>query len=124
MHKASHPRAPYAGFRAQRHAANRERARGYDCSRAAPQRHVHDDAVAVRRRHRALHGSPARRRPWLQRRPEIQVLPVSYADALGDPAQTAARLARFLGQPFDESAAAMAVDPSLRRQKPLAEMPV
>jgi hypothetical protein len=61
---------------------------------------------------------------WLQRRPEIQVLPVSYADALGDPAQTAARLARFLGQPFDESAAAMVVDQSLRRQKPLAEMPV
>jgi tetratricopeptide (TPR) repeat protein len=54
---------------------------------------------------------------WLQRRPEIQVLPVSYADALRDPAGTAARLARFLGQPFDESAALTAVDPSLRRQK-------
>jgi|HubBroStandDraft_1064217.scaffolds.fasta_scaffold01836_3 predicted AlkP superfamily phosphohydrolase/phosphomutase/tetratricopeptide (TPR) repeat protein len=59
---------------------------------------------------------------WLQRRPEIQVLPVSYADALGDPAGTAARLARFLGQPFDESAAAMAVDPSLRRQNSQAGM--
>ena len=54
---------------------------------------------------------------WLQRRPEIQVLPVSYAAALGDPAGTAARLAGFLGQPFDESAAAMVVEPSLRRQK-------
>jgi tetratricopeptide (TPR) repeat protein/arylsulfatase A-like enzyme len=54
---------------------------------------------------------------WLQRRPEIQVLPVSYADALADPAGTAARLARFFGQPFDESAAATAVDPSRRRQK-------
>jgi hypothetical protein len=54
---------------------------------------------------------------WLQHRPEIQVLPVRYADAIGDPAGTAARLASFLGQPFDESAAAMAVAPSLRRQK-------
>ena len=61
---------------------------------------------------------------WLQRRPEIQVLPVSYADALSDPARTAARLARFLGQPFDESAAAMIIDPSLRRQTSPAGMPV
>jgi tetratricopeptide (TPR) repeat protein len=54
---------------------------------------------------------------WLQSRPEIPVLPVSYNGALGDPAATAARLARFLGQPFNESAVALAVDPSLRRQK-------
>ncbi|MGO4881108.1 MAG: alkaline phosphatase family protein [Bryobacteraceae bacterium] len=54
---------------------------------------------------------------WLQHRPETQVLPVSYAEALRDPIGTAARLAGFLGQPFDESAAALAVDPSLRRQK-------
>jgi predicted AlkP superfamily phosphohydrolase/phosphomutase/tetratricopeptide (TPR) repeat protein len=57
---------------------------------------------------------------WLRRRPEIQVLPVGYADALRDPAGTCARLAGFLGQPFDESAAAMAVDPALRRQKQAA----
>lgn len=60
---------------------------------------------------------------WLPRRPEIQLLPVSYADALCDPAGTCARLARFLGQPFDESAAATAVDSSLRRQKPPAGIP-
>lgn len=60
---------------------------------------------------------------WLQRRPEIQVLPVSYADALCDPAGTSARLARFLGQPFDGTAAALVVDPSLRRQKSMAGMP-
>lgn len=53
---------------------------------------------------------------WLRRRPEIQVLPVTYADALRDPAGTSVRLACFLGQPFDESAAAVAVDASLRRQ--------
>jgi hypothetical protein len=53
---------------------------------------------------------------WLRRHPEIQVLPVSYADAIRDPAETSTRLACFLGPPFDEPAAAMAVDASLRRQ--------
>jgi hypothetical protein len=51
----------------------------------------------------------------LRRRAEIPVLAVSYDEALGDPAATAARLARFLGEPFDAQAAA-AVEPSLRRQ--------
>jgi hypothetical protein len=50
------------------------------------------------------------------RREEIPVLAVNYADALADPAATAARLARFLGQPFDAQAAAAAIEPSLRRQ--------
>jgi tetratricopeptide (TPR) repeat protein len=53
---------------------------------------------------------------WLQRRPEIQVLPVNYADVVGNPGGTSARLARFLGEPFDEAAATAAVDPSLQRQ--------
>jgi hypothetical protein len=53
---------------------------------------------------------------WLRRRPEIAVLAVNYADALGDRAGTAARLERFLGQPFDGAAAAAAVEPALRRQ--------
>jgi hypothetical protein len=57
---------------------------------------------------------------WLQRSPDVQVLPVNYADALRDPAATSVRLARFLGPPFDESAAAMAVDGSLRRQASLS----
>lgn len=52
-----------AGLRAHRGVARRPRARGYDCRRAAPQRHIHDDAVAGRRRHRAVHRSPARGRP-------------------------------------------------------------
>jgi predicted AlkP superfamily phosphohydrolase/phosphomutase/Flp pilus assembly protein TadD len=53
---------------------------------------------------------------WLRRRAEIPVLAVSYDEALGDPAATAARLARFLGDPFDAQAAAAAIEPSLRRQ--------
>ena len=53
---------------------------------------------------------------WLRRQPGIQVLPVNYEVALGDPAAVAMRLAAFLGQPFDEQAAAMAVDSRLRRQ--------
>ena len=53
---------------------------------------------------------------WLRRRAEIPVLAVSYAEALADPAATAARLARFLGDPFDAQAAAAAIEPSLRRQ--------
>lgn len=54
---------------------------------------------------------------WLTEHPEIAVLAVDYADALADPAGTTARLARFLGSPFDELKAAQAIEPSLRRQK-------
>ena len=53
---------------------------------------------------------------WLRRRAEIPVLAVNYAEALADPAAAAARLARFLGEPFDAGAAAAAIEPSLRRQ--------
>ena len=53
---------------------------------------------------------------WLRRRAEIPVLAVNYGEALADPAAAAARLARFLGDPFDAQAAAAAVEPSLRRQ--------
>jgi Flp pilus assembly protein TadD len=53
---------------------------------------------------------------WLRRRAEIPVLAVSYAEALADPAAAAAKLARFLGEPFDARAAAAAIEPSLRRQ--------
>jgi hypothetical protein len=53
---------------------------------------------------------------WLRRRAEIPVLAVNYAEALADPGAAAARLARFLGEPFDARAAAEAVEPSLRRQ--------
>jgi Flp pilus assembly protein TadD len=53
---------------------------------------------------------------WLRRRAEIPVLAVNYAEALANPAATAAKLARFLGGPFDAPAAAAAIEPSLRRQ--------
>jgi len=53
---------------------------------------------------------------WLQRRPEIHVLAINYADAVGAPGGTSARLARFLGEPFDEAAATAAVDHSLQRK--------
>jgi tetratricopeptide (TPR) repeat protein len=53
---------------------------------------------------------------WLRRRAEIPVLAVSYAEALADPAAVSARMARFLGEPFDAPAAAAAIEPSLRRQ--------
>jgi uncharacterized membrane protein YccC len=71
-----------------------------------------DDRVLARTYTRQL----VQVRSWFERHPEIQVLPVNYADALRDPAATSARLARFLGQPFNKTAAAMAVDASLRRQ--------
>jgi len=54
---------------------------------------------------------------WLRRRAEIPVLALSYAEALADPAAAAAKLARFLGEPFDAPAAAAAIEPSLRRQR-------
>jgi tetratricopeptide (TPR) repeat protein len=54
---------------------------------------------------------------WLKQRPEIQVLAVSYAEALRDPRATATRLAGFLGRPFDMDAALATVDQSLRHQK-------
>jgi hypothetical protein len=53
---------------------------------------------------------------WMQRTPGVQVLALSYEAALEDARETARRLARFLGSPFDEGAAANAVAPSLRRQ--------
>jgi hypothetical protein len=53
---------------------------------------------------------------WLQRHPDIQVAAFNYADVVSDAGRAAARLARFLGQPFDERAAIGAVDASLRRQ--------
>jgi tetratricopeptide (TPR) repeat protein len=54
---------------------------------------------------------------WLRRHAEIPVLAVNYAEALANPEATAARLARFLGEPFDVQAAATAIEPSLRRQR-------
>ncbi len=65
---------------------------------------------------RAYSGHLVRVQQWLRSRPEIAVIPVDYAAALSDPAATAARLAEFLGQPFDTEKAAAAVAPHLRRK--------
>jgi hypothetical protein len=64
---------------------------------------------------RAYTGQLVRVQTWLSRRLDIPVLAVAYADAVADSAAVATRLAGFLGAPFDISAAASAVDPSLRR---------
>jgi hypothetical protein len=58
---------------------------------------------------------------WLSSRPEIQVLAVDYSRALREPVAVVARLAAFLGEPFDQAAAAAIVDPSLRRQRAESE---
>ena len=65
---------------------------------------------------RAYTSQLVRVQTWLRRRTEIPVLAVSYAEALADPAAAAARMAHFLGEPFDARAAAAAIEPSLRRQ--------
>ena len=74
-------------------------------------------AIAEERLRRTFTQQLVRVQTWLTQHPEIAVLAINYADALADPADTAARLARFLGSPFDERAAAQAIEPSLRRQK-------
>ncbi len=65
----------------------------------------------------AFTGELMRVHRWFQSRPDVAVLPVDYAATLADPQATAARLAAFLGAPFDAAAAASSVAPELRRQK-------
>jgi hypothetical protein len=77
-------------------------------------------AIAEERLRRIFTQQLVRVQTWLTQHPEIAVLAINYADALADPAGTTARLACFLGSPFDERAAEQAIEPSLRRQK-LAE---
>ncbi|HSU06626.1 MAG TPA: sulfotransferase [Acetobacteraceae bacterium] len=69
-----------------------------------------DDAALVR----AFTGQLVRVQKWLSQRAEIPVLAVPYAEAVADPDSTAARLAQFLGAPFDRSAASATVDAALR----------
>jgi predicted AlkP superfamily phosphohydrolase/phosphomutase/tetratricopeptide (TPR) repeat protein len=56
----------------------------------------------------------ARVQTWLQLQLNVHVLAVQYADALKEPENTAARLACFLGKPFDELAATAVVESALR----------
>jgi tetratricopeptide (TPR) repeat protein len=73
--------------------------------------------LANRELKRAYVAQLVRVQKWLQGRPEIAVLSVKYEEALGAPGTTAARLADFLGEPFDAQAAAGSVDAGLRRQR-------
>jgi hypothetical protein len=68
---------------------------------------------------RAYTSQLVRLQQWLQSHPEIAVLSVDYSQALASPAETATRLAEFLGHPFDAAQAAAAIAPSLRRQTTL-----
>ena len=66
---------------------------------------------------RTYTGQLIRVEDWLRKRPEIPVIAVRYGDAVSDPSGLAARLATFLGDPFDKTSAAGAVDATLRRQR-------
>jgi predicted AlkP superfamily phosphohydrolase/phosphomutase/tetratricopeptide (TPR) repeat protein len=72
-----------------------------------------DDATLIRTYTSQL----VRVQTWLRSAANVQVIPVDYGEAVGDSAGAAGRLAEFLGQPFDEAAAAAAVDPGFRRQR-------
>lgn len=65
---------------------------------------------------RVYGGQLVRVQEWLRRAPGVQVLAVNYAEALTQPDSTVARLASFLGEPFDRSRAAKAIEPAMRRQ--------
>jgi predicted AlkP superfamily phosphohydrolase/phosphomutase/tetratricopeptide (TPR) repeat protein len=54
---------------------------------------------------------------WLKRAPHVDVLGVSYEQAVSAPVETASRLAMFLGNPFDAPRAAASVEPGLQRQR-------
>ena len=53
----------------------------------------------------------------LAHRGDVRTLTVNYGNLLTDAATEVARLAQFLGEPFDQTAASTAVRPELRRQK-------
>jgi predicted AlkP superfamily phosphohydrolase/phosphomutase/tetratricopeptide (TPR) repeat protein len=74
-------------------------------------------AIAEDRLMRAFTQQLVRVQTWLKEHSGIPVLSINYAQALADPAGTAVRVAAFLGTPFDERAAAAAIEPSLHRQK-------
>ncbi|HSU53931.1 MAG TPA: alkaline phosphatase family protein [Candidatus Dormibacteraeota bacterium] len=53
----------------------------------------------------------------LARRPEFRILSVNYDELLANPEAGVRQIALFLGEPFDEKAAARSVHPELRRQR-------
>jgi predicted AlkP superfamily phosphohydrolase/phosphomutase/tetratricopeptide (TPR) repeat protein len=53
---------------------------------------------------------------WLEAHPEIAMLPLDYGVVVNDPRRAAGQISEFLDGRFDASAAAGAVEPSLKRQ--------
>jgi hypothetical protein len=66
---------------------------------------------------RVFAGQLVRVQEWLKRAPHVKVMAMPYAQVLEDPAGAAARLAAFLGEPFDRAKAAASVVPALWRQR-------
>ncbi|MFP3896981.1 MAG: sulfotransferase domain-containing protein [Anaerolineales bacterium] len=56
-------------------------------------------------------------RRWLSQQPQMDVLYVSYNEAIEEPAQKSAAVNRFLGGNLDEKAMCEVIDPTLYRQK-------
>jgi hypothetical protein len=54
---------------------------------------------------------------WLTTQKHMMVLPVHYHETIANPAETAARVAQFLGLPLAVEAMVRAVDPRLHRQR-------
>jgi hypothetical protein len=65
----------------------------------------------------AYQGQLTKIEAWLAGQPTFQVLYVSYNDLMGDPAQAAAAVNRFLGGSLDEEQMLNHVDPDLYRQR-------
>jgi len=70
---------------------------------------------------RAFTSHLERLRDWIARRPNIEVLNVSYNDLMKRPAEQAARVAAFLGGEVDVEEMAGTVDSSLYRNRKGAE---
>jgi hypothetical protein len=62
-------------------------------------------------------------RTHLSCRPEVRLLSVSYAQLLTNAAAGVKRIAEFLGSPFDQDAAKLAIRPELRRHGRSANTP-
>lgn len=54
---------------------------------------------------------------FLQTRPDVRLEQIEYADVVGQPSRTAARVAEFVGLALDADAMSRAVDPSLYRNR-------
>jgi hypothetical protein len=65
---------------------------------------------------RAYRGHEEEVNRWLERRPDVAVLALDYGEMLENAGTGAAQIAAFLGNGFEQAAAAAAIAPQLRRQ--------